>query len=395
MSVTGIIAEFNPLHNGHKYLIETAKEKGDKVVVVLSSDFVQRGDCAIYNKSTRTKAALICGADLVIELPTVWSMSGAEKFALGSVFLLKSTNIVNSLTFGVQDDNLSLINDIAYYLNSVEFKEEIKNRLNTNKTFATIREEIIKSKFNISEDMLKDGNNILAIEYIRACLNLGFNPTINTVKRIGTSHDSSLTTETFAGATYIREQIRQNSLEDVEKFIPAELFELYHNSDISDFSRLHNAILFKLRSMNEEYFKELPDLSEGIENRFYKAVQSAKSFDELLEILKTKRYTLSRIRRLVLNAALGIFESDSPALPPYIRVLGFNNNGEELVKEISKHSTLPIIINSKQAQSLNGVAENVFKKQSEITDLYNLAFKSPNPCGSDYSYNTVKIDIKK
>jgi hypothetical protein len=166
-------------------------------------------------------------------------------------------------------------------------------------------------------------------------------------------------------------------------------------SDISDFSRLHNAILFKLRSMNEEDFKKLPDLSEGIENRFYKAVQSARNFDELLENLKTKRYTLSRIRRLVLNAALGIFESDSPDLPPYIRVLGFNNNGEDLIKEISKHSPLPVIINSKQAQSLNGVAENVFKKQNKISDLYNMTLNYPNPCGSDYSYNTIKLDIKK
>ena len=393
MSVTGIIAEFNPLHNGHKYLINTAKQNGSHVIVVLSSDFVQRGDCAVYSKEIRTKSALMCGADLVIELPTIWSMAGAEKFALGGISLLKSTNVVDSITFGSQNENFAIFYDIASFLNSDEYTTEIKQRLSENKTFATIREDILKEKFNIKNNLLKDGNNILAIEYIRACLNLEFNAKINFVKRIGTTHDSADTVDNFSSASYIREHLKTNKFSNISKYIPSELLSLYLNSDMADLSRIHSAILFKLRSMMEEDFKTLPDISEGIENRFYKAVKTAENFEELLQNLKTKRYTLSRIRRLVLNAALGISANNSPALPPYIRVLGFNNNGEKLVKEISKSSFIPVVVNSKQALNLHGEAEFVFKQQSKITDLYNLTLYSPLPCGFDYSFKTVKLDI--
>lgn len=391
MSVTGIIAEFNPLHNGHEYLIKQAKKSGDSVVCVLSSDFVQRGDTAIFPKEIRTRCALMCGVDLVIELPTLWSMSGAEKFALGAVSLLKETTVVDRLAFGAQNDDISTLNSISNFLNGDKYKSLIKNNLSDNKGFAQIREDIISKELKIDSSLLKDGNNNLAIEYIRACKNLNFNPNFFAIKRRATPHDSHFEKDGFSSASYIREYLLNGDFDSVSNLIPKKLLDIYKNSPISNISHIHNALLFKLRSLNEDTFKLLPDISEGLENRIYKAIRNASSFKELLETLKTKRYPLSRLRRLALYAALEINNQIYPNLPPYIRILGFNKSGEPLVKLISKSSNLPVIVNSKQSSKLSGEAKVVFESQCKFTDLYNLSLSEPIKCGSDIAYKTIKL----
>ncbi len=389
MTITGIVAEFNPFHNGHKFLIDTAKENSDGVVCVLSGDFVQRGEPAFFDKKVRANAALSNGADLVIEIPPMWSMSGAEKFAYSAVKLLYDTNTVTRLAFGVNCENKEILEDIADYILSKDYSDDIKKELKNAPSYAAARENIINNKFSFESSFLKDGNNILAIEYIKAVKKLNYNVSLCTVKRNGALHDSENTINNFASSTYLRNIIKSNNLSEAKKFIPDNLFELYKNSSFTDIKNISDGIIFKLRQ--KDSFKDLPDLREGLENRLKKCVATASNVEELLSLMQTKRYTNAAIRRLVLSAALEISNDDAKNDIPYIRVLGFNKKGEEIIKEIAKKSKLPLIINTKQIALLNGFAKETFNKQSKINDIYQLCQNVPTESGKELTFKPIKL----
>ena len=388
MTVTGIVAEFNPFHNGHKYLIDTAKKNSDGVVCVLSGDFVQRGEPAFFDKKVRTNAALLNGADLVIELPSMWAMSGAEKFAYSAVKLLYDTNTVNRLAFGINCENEEILKNIAGFILSDGFNEKIKEELKTAPNYAAARENVINKEFSLKNGLLKDGNNILGIEYIKAIKKLNFPAALCTVKRNGALHDSKSTVNNFASSTYIRNAIRSNDIDSIKEFIPSNILDLYKNSVVSDINNISDGIIFKLRQ--KDNFNDLPDLREGLENRLKKQISTAKSVEELFISLQTKRYTNAAIRRLVINAALDITANDTQKDVPYIRVLGFNKKGEEIIKKIAKNSSLPLIINSKQIASLSGFAKETFLKQSKINDIYQLCQNNPTESGKELTYQPIK-----
>ncbi len=389
MTVTGIVAEFNPFHNGHKYLIDTAKENSDGIVCVLSGDFVQRGEPAFFDKKVRTNAALLNGADLVIELPSMWAMSGAEKFAYSAVKLFFDTNTVNRLAFGINCENAKILTNIADFILSDNFSQKIKEELKNASSYAAARENIINKEFSIENGLLKDGNNILGIEYIKAIKRLNSPFSLCTVERNGALHDSKSTINNFASSTYIRNEISLGNFDSIKDFVPNNVFKLYKNSKISDIKNISDGIIFKLRQ--KDNFNNLPDLREGLENRLKKQVSTAKNVEELFNSLQTKRYTNAAIRRLVINAALDITANDTEKDVPYIRVLGFNKKGEEIIKKIAKNSALPIIINSKQIASISGFAKETFEKQSKINDIYQLCQNSPEESGKELVYQPVKL----
>ena len=391
MTITGIIAEFNPLHNGHRYLIDTAKQKSDGVVCVLSGDFVERGEPAFFDKKVRANAALLSGADLVIEFPALWSMSGAEKFAYSAVKLLFDTTVVNNLAFGINCENIKNLEDIADYLLSDEYNQDIKKELALSPTFAAARENAINKKFSFTNNLLKDGNNILGVEYIKAAKKLNYNVSFSPVKRNGAMHDSKNAINNFASSTYLRDVITKGGLKEAEEFIPKNLLDLYKTSPTANIKNISDGIIFKLRQLNESDFLNLPDIREGLENRLKKCISTASTIDELFNLMQTKRYTNAAIRRLVLSAALEIKQSDIAKDIPYIRVLGFNNKGQEIIKEIAKNSKLPLIINSKQILELSGFAKETFNKQSKINDIYQLCFDAPAKSGNELVYMPVKI----
>ena len=344
--VTGIICEFNPFHKGHKYLIDTVKKDGAHVVCVMSGSFVQRGECAVYDKFSRAKTAIENGADLVIELPTECSALSAQGFAEAGVALLEATGICDSIAFGAECGNADELKKVADEIKAHD--GEIKAELAKGVSYPTARQNVINSP------LLDTPNNILAIEYL-SCTDL--KPLA--VERIGKGHDSD---DSEYSASAIRKTLDKDS--------------------IADIYNIERAILCKLRTMSAEDFAKIDDVSEGLENRIIEAVKTAKSLDELYSMIKTKRYTHSRIRRIILRAFLGI-DKTAPKKPLYIRILGFNEKGRELLRGMKKSAALPLITKYADAKSEGGKVLAAFERECVYTDIYNLCYKIPRDCGED------------
>lgn len=387
MSVTGIIAEFNPLHKGHEYLINTAKKQG-AVICVISSNFVQRGDTAITEKRLRTKAALECGADLVLELPALWSMSTAQNFALGGVSALSFAGC-DKIIFGSECGDIESLKKASEILELPEFSERLAEYLKTGITFAAAREKAaIDCK---AENVFSGANNNLAIEYIIAAKKLGANLEFETVKRLGAEHDS-LSVEEFVSASLLRGKLLKGDFEFCRKYMPEKSFETLSKDNLSDVKRLESAILATLRTRSIDELSRLPDISEGVENKLFSAIRLAVSLEELYNKVKVKRYTLARIRRLVLSAFLGFDDTFFMKPLPYLRVLGFNKTGQALLKDISKNCPIPVITRSSQANSLDSAAKKVFETECKATDLYCLSLTKPLECGLEYKHKIIKTE---
>lgn len=350
---TGIICEFNPFHAGHKYLIDKVKSRsGNNVVCIMSGNYVQRGDFAVYDKFIRAKDALNGGANLVIELPPEQALLSAEGFARSAVRLAESLGILDELAFGAENDSIDELKRTAEMLNRAETQEKIKAEMKSGLSYPAARQKALGS------EILETPNNILACEYIKETKLNCF-----AVKRIGKGHDSD---DEEYSATQIRKTL---STEDTANIINCE-----------------KAFLYRLRTMSKEDFARIADVSEGLENRLYEAAGRATSFEDFIFLAKSKRYTLSRIRRIAIRAYLGI-EGKSYDVP-VIRVLGFNENGRKMLSEIKKKSSKSIITKLSDCDESN---IDYFKKQCEYTDLYNLALKNPLPRAAEQRSQIVVI----
>lgn len=351
--VSGIICELNPLHSGHKYLFDTVKQsENDAVVCCMSGNFVQRGEFAVYDKFTRARSALENGADLVIELPAAYSTLSAEGFCKAGVELLEATGIVDRLAFGAENDNIDELKDIAHRLLDKETQKKITEEMKSGISFAAARSKVLDT------DLLDYPNNILAVEYLKAtklpCL---------AVKRIGKGHDT-----------------------DDEEFSSSAIRSKLSGDEISTMKNCEIAVLSKLRTMTAQDFLRIADVSEGLENRIVQAVRNATTLEELYDLIKSKRYAHSRIRRIILRAYLGIY--DTPAEPPYIRILGFNAKGRELLAEMKKSATKPIIT---KLSDCDWRTLPFFEQECKFTDLYNLGYRLPRPCGTEQRSKIIII----
>ena len=348
----GIICEFNPFHKGHKYLIDSVKGKDDCVICAMSGNFVQRGEFAVYDKFTRAKTAVENGADLVIEIPTVFALRSAQGFAQAGVALLEGTGVCEGLAFGAECADTKELKRVAEMIKSKadEIKEELKKGI----SYPAARQNIINSP------LLETPNNILAVEYV-SCTKL---KTV-AVERIGKGHDSD---DNEYSASEIRKHLDEN--------------------EISSIKNCERAVLYKLRNMKAEDFARIEDVSEGLENRIAEAVKTATTLDELYELIKTKRYTHSRIRRIILRAYLGI--EKVPEKPQYIRVLAFNEKGRDLLAQIKKSSALPVIVKYSDAKALGGEILESVEQEFRLTDVYNLGYKNIKPCNTE---QTNKVEV--
>ncbi len=392
MQNTGIIAEFNPFHSGHKHIIDCAKMGGNAVICVMSGNFVQRGDTAITDKFTRAEMAVKCGADLVVELPTPWAMSTAQNFATGAVGILSSLGITDRIVFGSECGDITLLQKTADVLSAAEFSKKVTERLkNYGETYAAARSKVLAADYPFLKEVIDSPNDTLGTEYILAARHLGYTGEFSCVKRIGAEHDSK-NAELTASASLIREKVKSGDLELAQKYMPTAAFELLQNSPKSDIKLLENAILCKLRMIFcGDELPVLPDISEGIENRLKNAVMSATTLEELYSLTKTKRYTLARIRRLVLSAFLDIDDTFFGKTPPYIRVLAFNKTGEKLLREASKKTAVPIITKVSQIDLSNEFVKKVWETENKVTDAYSLSLTPPQKCGSEYYKKIIKI----
>ncbi len=389
LNVSGIIAEFNPLHRGHEYLIKTAKENGP-VVAVISGNFVQRGDVSVAEKRVRTKMALESGVDLVLELPVLWSMSTAQNFALGGVSVLGYAGC-DRLFFGSECGNIEDLRKTADILLSPEFALQLEKLSYKKETFAKLRQEAAES-CGVPTDILKKPNNNLAVEYILAARKNGISLDFSTVKRVGAMHDS-LCEEEFVSASLLREKLKQNDFDYCKKYMPQSSLRFLNEGNIANIARIERAILAFLRTRTTEELQKLPDLSEGVENKLFEAVRVAESLDMLYNEIKVKRYTLARVRRLVLSAFLGADNQFFMKSPPYIRVLGFNKTGEQIIKTRLKNSPVPVVTTVAEVKKLNEHSQKVFSLETRATDLFSLSLPQALPCGLEYKSKIIKTGV--
>lgn len=386
--IGAIICELNPLHLGHKYLIDQTKSIGiTHLIGIMSSNFVQRGEPSIISKQARTEIALSCGFDLVIEIPSIWSMSTAEIFASAGVKIANNLNCVDTLIFGSECGNLYLLDKISDFMISSLFSKTIKFYLKMGYTFAKACEMSVNKVLGEEyAKILKSPNNILAIEYIKALksLNSPINPV--TVTR-NSFYNNNLSPQAckLCNSSYIRESILKND-NSWTKYVPFQSYktienEICHSLAPANINFIERAVLYKIRSMERTKILLIADISEGLENRILKSIANSTSIIDLIKKIKTKRYTESRIKRVIMSIFLDILKSDQKSDVPYIKVLGSNERGLEILKIAKESSKLPIISQYSHYNKLNINAKLIFKREEKIDNIYGLMLPQISPLG--------------
>ncbi len=375
MKICAIIAEFNPFHSGHKFIIEKIKQLGfTHIVVIMSGNFVQRGEPAVISKNARAEIALANGADLIIEIPSIWSLSTAEKYAMAGVSIANALGCAKHLAFGSECTDLNILNSIVEKLHSTDFENSLKNHLKTGIAFAKARELALCktiSDFNVS-DYIKHPNNILAIEYLKAIKKL--DSSISPIPILRSNSLQNSEKNSYCSASQIREMIINNNkqYENHVPYISAKIINretkmlkcpcVLENSE--------QAILYRFKTFTKDDILALPDVNEGLENLILNAAKNATNLQEFLSGIKSKRYTMARIKRIILTGFLGITRKMQNLEIPYIKVLGMNKNGIEVLKKAKKNSSLPVIARQQDIKKLNKSATEVFETERNICDLY-------------------------
>ena len=380
-----MISEFNPFHDGHKYLIDEARKNGaTHIVSIMSGNFVQRGDVAIYSKWDRAKTALCKGIDLCIEIPCCKCLSSAQNYAFSGVDIAESLGCVDKLYFGSESGNVDDLKKIVEILNSERFKTEFEKEYSKGVSFPVARQ---KSFENIGKnslaDLLLNSNDILAVEYLNALGKLNSKIIPVCVKRLGAKHDSAEKNDTFQSASYIRNQIFDGNTEPE--------FELH------SLKNLETAIFYKLITSSENSLKNINDVDEGLENRIKQVAKCSDTLEELFGNIKTKRYTMSRIRRIILSILLDISREDVYSKIPYIKVIGFNVKGEDILRKMKKTSLLPVIMRYSDIKKLNDESvTKYYEKECIATDIYSLASYNRNVNITEQKFNAFLFsDIDK
>ena len=385
MKTAAVICEYNPFHNGHKHHIERTKSDfgATHIAAVMSGNFTQRGDVAIFDKFTRAKTALENGADLVLELPVCASLGSAEQFAAGAVNIINSLNCVNLLSFGSECGDIELLKETAGAVVFAEQTNEFYGMMRRGLAYPGALVKTIEKYYD--DDIIKTlsaPNNTLAVEYLKALAETGSAAEPVTIKRRGAEHDSDKIGNNTASASLLRNMIINGK--DVSSLTPCVFPKEY-----ADISRLETAILFKLRTMTAREIGNAPNVLHGLENRIYKTVRAARSLSELMVLLKTKRYTLARLRRIVLCCFLGITKNDAKQKPAYIRILGMNTKGREILA--AAKPSLPVDASLSALMKHNEACKKQAMLEHNCSNIYALAYEKALPCGLELTSKPIVI----
>lgn len=395
MKIAGVVAEYNPFHNGHKYQLQQMRKNGaTHTVAVMSGNFVQRGEFAIASKWLRAKTAVMNGADLVIELPSPYALLSAQGFAESAIYILNSLGCIDELYFGCECGDVDRIKKISSAMLSDEFSNKLSLALSDGISYPSAVEkaicEIIGGEY---QNELKFPNNLLATEYVKSLIKIRSKIEPKAIERVGVLHDSDRANGEFMSASLIRQSLKNQGIKAICGFVPkgayeAMLTEINDGKLPCDYSKLELAFLSKLRTLKPENFKAVPDVSEGLENRIYDAVKTSLSVNEIIGKIKTKRYTHSRIRRIILRSFLELDSSFSAAPPPYARILALNERGREIIKTAKDLSSIPLITKSAHILKLNDkFARGLFDKENQLTDIFSLSYPEILPCGAEFTEN--------
>ena len=366
MKIAGILAEYNPLHSGHIYHLSKTKEEADGVVVLLSGHLMQRGEFARYDKWSRTKAALIAGADLVIELSSTFCCASAERFASAAVSIFDRIECIDVMSFGSELGDIENILSVARAIDGIEQTKEFKERIKVGECYPKARQAALGKE----GELLSQPNNTLAVEYCKAILKTNPKITPKTVKRVGAPHDGQ-DEDVIVSASFLRENESK-----MERYIPKEILDCFKNP-----SRPSDVLfLSHLRRLAPNDFLKLPDVSDGLENRLYKAAQNACSLGEFYSLAKSKFLTHSRLRRITVYALVGITKDILPPSPSYARILGFNKAGREILNRANRDK----IFLSPDFPEISKRFPNEARFDAIATDLFYLGTSPIGLCGQDY-----------
>lgn len=405
--ILGIVSEYNPFHNGHLMHLQKSKEltHTDFTIAVMSGNFVQRGDTSIVDKWTKAEMALKSGVDLVIELPTLYAISSAENFADGAIKILNSLGIVDYVSFGSEIGEITPLDDVAsvLYKEPKEFSSLITRQLRSGLSYPKARELAIQMYFGSSQkytDVLENPNNILGIEYLKSLKRLKSPITPITLKRKYSDYNSNDIKSGIASATAIRTMLQKGK--NIHYVVPYETYELLEEKKkygqiIPSLSIFSKEIIYTLRKMTLSEIATLPDVSEGLENKIKAAANTSNNLEELILKIKSKRYTQSRIQRILLYALLNISEKDiamSKKQMPYIRVLGFNKNGKKIISAIANQNPkLQIIVSVKKFMENNTDKHlhTMISKDIFASNVYTLGYEYNSTANLDYTHKVVEI----
>ena len=425
MKTIGIVAEYNPFHLGHALQIRESRRRAQSdgeetaVIAVMSGDFVQRGEAAVFSKYARAEAACRSGADLVVELPLPWALASAESFAWGAVTMLAELG-AEVLSFGCETEEcpagcvapeqektdpdaetaaaqarLRELEQTADLLMSPGFTEAILQRLKTEpeQSFASARQACAEIKLGKALPFLQQPNSILALEYLKAIRELRLPLVPMVIPRRGAGHDER-GENPIPSASELRDRLRGGR--GTEGFVPSEAEEIFRREEregraVLDAGEQGRLLMARLRWLKEEDFRNLPDAGHGLGNRLYAAVRSAVCFDDLLRAAATRRYPLSRIRRLCLCAALGIPTGAAAGKPLFARILALNERGRSILRDAQERrahsgSGIPLLSKPAHVRELDVRAQAIFEMGAQAHDFYTLLYPEEGQrlCGEDW-----------
>jgi len=408
-NVLGIISEYNPFHNGHLYHLQESKKKvkADYTVAIMSGNFTQRGETSIINKWSKTEMAILNGVDLVIELPVIYSISSAENFAQGAIKILDSLKIVNTISFGTETSDINILKEFADILcnEPQKYLTILEHELNKGLSFPKARENALLMYLNGARkytNVLSNPNNILGIEYLKAIKKYKSNISPICIKRNKVNYNDEQINGNFASGTCIRNLVSEERYNDLKNVMPQYSYNILNNNIknghyVPSLYTFEREIIYNLRKMSIEQIASLADVTEGLENLIKNAANSCNNIRELISIIKSKRYTETRIKRILLYSLLGITKQDmlsSQKNSPYIRVLGFNNKGKELLSIISyNYPKMNIITSVKRFidTNKNKYLQNMLDKDVFATNIYTLGYKKDALANLDFTKKIVII----
>ena len=409
-NVLGLIAEYNPFHNGHlHHLIESKKiTNSDYTIAVMSGNFTQRGEVSIVDKWSKAQMAINNGIDLVIELPTLYAISSAENFASGAIKILNSLGIVDYISFGSESNNIRILDEIADVLayEPPQYKTLLSHELARGESFPKARENALMMYLNDIRrfaNVLSSPNNILGIEYLKSLKRLKSDIQPITIKREGAKYNDNTIPRSsrFASATAIRNLCQTpEEITPVQRFVPESTFDILEENIkkgnfVKNLSVFDKEVIYTLRKMSTSEIANLPDVSEGLEFSLKNAANQCNSVVELLSLVKSKRYTQTRLQRILLYSILGITKKDmeiSVNSSPYVRILGFNDKGQELLSEISKRNhKLEIITSVKKFMDKKPQPNLKLMMDKDIwaTNVYTLGFEYESKANLDYTHKLI------
>lgn len=386
MKVLGIITEYNPFHNGHIYHIEKSKQitQADFVIAVMSGSFTEQGNISIYDKFKRATIAVENGVDLILELPTIYANSSSEYFANASISLLNSINIVDCICFGSEAGNIDLLSNISNKIinNEDRIWKDISSNLKQGISFAKAREQSITKYLNTEEIIeFSKPNNILAIEYLNSLSKLNGKIKPYTINRNSSNfNDTNISKDKiYTSATSIRNHIyEKKEISDLKSLIPQNMLNIVCNIEPTFNDKLLNILKYKIITSSKKDLSNIYEVTEGLENRIISAISNSNTYDELIENIKSKRYQMSKIKRILNNIILNITKDDFERIyksnEQYAHILKISKRGKALLSQIAKNSNIPLItsVNDNVLNSLSDIQRSMINIDILATNIHSI-----------------------